>query len=357
MTRPSGPLSVVAPYGASGASTRVRALDWLDHLGLRADVHDYLGTSTAGLGDVARRPLAAARAEAMLRRGVRTLHDRPLLLVRNASPLSNGGVESALLRAAGHGVYDFDDALMVQQPGLTRAVFSKARAWRSAVASADLVIAGNEHLAEAAARHARDVVVVPSCVEPDSYASKTDFEVRDAPLAVWVGSPSTEPYLRAVEPALLAEHRRSGLRLRVISAGSAPLGPLGEMSDRVAWEPGIVERTLLQADVGLMPLPDDEWTRGKCAYKLLQYAAAGLPVIGSPVGVNAGVLDALGGLAAEGTDEWRDALAAVVSMTAAERADLGARSEAGVRREFSFARWGEEWRRLVLGGGQPAARA
>ena len=141
----------------------------------------------------------------------------------------------------------------------------------------------------------------------------------------------------------------------MVSAGSASLGALDEITERVAWAPGVVERTLASADVGLMPLPDDPWTRGKCAYKLLQYAAAGLPVIGSPVGVNSSVLDTLGGLAATDDDQWRQALEAVVTMPAAERAALGGRARAGVRAEFSFARWAEEWRRLVTGRPAPAA--
>jgi glycosyltransferase involved in cell wall biosynthesis len=168
-------------------------------------------------------------------------------------------------------------------------------------------------------------------------------------VAVWLGSPSTEPFLCHIAPALLAEHRRSGLRLRVISAGTAPLGDLDAMTDRVAWAPSVAERTLASADVGLMPLPDDPWTRGKCGYKLLQYAAAGLPVIGSPVGVNNEVLRELGGLGATTTAEWADALRLVVDGSEDERAAMGARALSGVEREFSFRRWADEWRRAVLG--------
>ncbi len=354
MTTIPADLDVVMPYGSGGASARVRALDWVDHLGLRADVSDYLGTSTTGVGDLLRQPWRTARAEAALRRRSPGA-DRPLLLVRNASPLSNGAVESALLRRSARGVYDFDDALMVQQPGLSQRVFSRSRAWRRAVEAADQVIAGSDHLAEAAVAHNREVAVVPSCVEPDHYTLKADFEVGPAPVAVWVGSPSTEPYLAGIAPALVAAHRSTGLRLRVVSAGSASLGALDEITERVAWAPGVVERTLASADVGLMPLPDDPWTRGKCAYKLLQYAAAGLPVIGSPVGVNSSVLDTLGGLAATDDDQWRQALEAVVTMPVAERAALGGRAHAGVRAEFSFARWAGEWQRLVTGRPAPAA--
>ncbi len=345
----TGRLHVVAPYGPTGASTRVRALDWLAHLGLDADVETYLGTGSTGLGVLTSRPREVLAAEARLRRLRTEVAGGPLLLVRNATPLSNGGIESALLRRAGHGVYDFDDALMLQQPGAANRLFSRARAWRRAVAAADVVVAGNDHLADAASAHSTNVVVVPSCVEPDDYVTKASYDLGDPPVAVWLGSPSTEPYLAAIAAPLLAEHRRSGLRLRLVSAGTAPLGALDAMTDRVAWAPGWAEASLASADVGLMPLPDDPWARGKCAYKLLQYAAAGLPVVGSPVGVNAEVLDQLSGLAAATHDEWRDALRTVVDVSADERAGLGAGALAGVTAEFSFARWADQWRRSVTG--------
>lgn len=340
-------LRVVAPYGATGASTRVRALDWLEHLGMDAQLSTYLGTSTTQLGVLRRDVTGVLRAETRLRRLVREPADGPVLLVRNASPLSNGRLEEALMRSARRGVYDFDDALMVPQPGLANAVFSRARTWRRAVESADVVIAGNEYLADAASSHNSSVTVVPSCVEPDAYRFRPAHGTGSAPVAVWLGSPSTEPYLALIGDALLAEHRRSGLRLRLISSGAAPLGPLSPMVDRVAWAPGLAEETLAEADMGLMPLPDDPWTRGKCGYKLLQYAAAGLPVVGSPVGVNREVLVRLGGLAAVGASEWGDALRHLVDLSAADRAAMGAVARAGVQANYSFNRWAGPWRRAV----------
>lgn len=348
-------LRVVAPYGPTGSSARVRAFDWLDHLGVEADLSTYLGTGTTSLGVLARRPLDVAVAEARLRTLRSRVADGPLLLVRNATPLSNGRPEQALLRRAGRGVYDFDDALMVQQPGAANALFSRSRAWRRSVRAADVVIAGNDHLADAASQHQDHVVVIPSCVHPGAYATRTDHRLGDPPVAVWLGSPSTEPYLAVLADALLEENRRSGMRLRVISAGQASLGALDAVVDRVQWAPGLAERTLADADVGLMPLPDDPWARGKCAYKLLQYGAAGLPVIGSPVGVNAEVLRQLSGLAAATTDDWRDALRTVVDLSDADRAAMGAAALEGVERGFSFDRWAAEWRRTVWGSTPPSS--
>jgi glycosyltransferase involved in cell wall biosynthesis len=335
-------LTVVASYGRTAGSARVRMYDWLDHLGLRAREYAYLGTSRLGLGALARRPLDVARAEAGLRRI--GSGDGPVLLSRRASPLSRGGLEARILGRARRGVYDFDDALAVD----SRSPFPIATIWRRAVSAADVVIAGNELLAEQAREHSDRVVMIPSCIEPGLYRAKTDYRLGE-PTAVWIGSPSTESYLEAIARPLLEAHRRTGLRLRLVSAGEASLGELDAMIDRVAWTPTGFAAALESADFGVMPLPDDEWSRGKCAYKLLQYAATGLPLIGSPVGVNASVLEGARGWAADGDDAWLDALLACVSASSAERADRGAAARAFVTAEYSFAAWAPTWRAAVFG--------
>lgn len=336
-------LQVVVPYGPKGSSARVRAFDWLEHTGLLAQVHDYLGLPVNSPALVLRDPLAAAQAEAQLWRLSTRVSDDTVFLVREASPFSRGHVEAAILRRARRAVYDFDDALMVQAPGLVEQVFSKAAKWRRCVARADVVIAGNEWLAEAAsAAGAPDVRLIPSCVEPDAYRRRSDFGRAGPARAVWLGSPATEHYLDAVADALLDVHRSTGLRLTVISAGSRSFGPLDAVIDRVTWTP-TANDALADHDFGIMPLPDDPWTRGKCAYKLLQYAAAGLPSVGSPVGANRAALAATAGLAASSPHDWRDALATLATADADALAALGAAAREGVTAHYSFAAWAPAW--------------
>jgi glycosyltransferase involved in cell wall biosynthesis len=267
-----------------------------------------------------------------------------VLLSRRASPISTGRLEASILRHATRGIYDFDDALAVSTDG----PFPLANIWRRAVEAADVVIAGNKLLAAEARRYAERVVVIPSCIEPDLYLPKRDYEF-DRPTAVWIGSPSTESYLATIARPLLEAHRRTGLRLRLVSAGEASLGPLDAMIDRVPWTPTGFAAALEAADVGIMPLPDDAWTRGKCAYKLLQYAATALPLIGTPVGANRGVLDGAQGWAANSDDEWLAALLACVEAPATERAARGAAAREFVTANFSFAAWAPTWRTTVFG--------
>jgi glycosyltransferase involved in cell wall biosynthesis len=336
----------VASYGAAGSSARVRILDWLAHTGVAAERHEYTGAADNQPATLLRSPLRLLDAEAGLRRLAGRISQRTLLLGRRATPFSSGAIEARLLTAAGRGVYDVDDALYADTGGLRHRLWSAPRVWQQAVRAADVVIAGNEILAERATLDGADVVIIPSCVEPDDYRQKTDFERREVPRAIWIGSPSTEHHLSLIEDSLLTLHRTRGLRLTVVSAGSASLGGLDAMVDRISWSPLTFADLLCDADVGIMPLFDTEFSRGKCAYKLLQYAAAALPVVGSPVGTNAAVLADLGG-AAPAREEWVDAVAAVIDGSAAARTRLGRLARAGVEESYSFTAWEERWRAAV----------
>jgi glycosyltransferase involved in cell wall biosynthesis len=332
-------LVVASAYGAAGASTRVRLLDWLTHLGIQPRVESYLGTSDVRPATLLRRPVASLRAELHLQRLRSAAPFRRLLIGRSLGPFSRGDVERTLLRRAEWGVYDVDDALWADvRTGVQRA-FAKERVWTQSVRHADEVIAGNEYLAEAASALNRNVRVIPSCVEVADYRRKGAYEVGPVPRLIWMGSPSTESYLGLVAPALLRVHRLTGARLTVVSSGRRPLGALEPMVDRVPWRGAASHGLLADADCGIMPLPTSAFAQGKCAYKVLQYGAAGLPVVASPTGVNARVLPELSGVAATTEQEWVDALVGVLGESAAERRGRGSTARAAVERGYSFAAW------------------
>jgi glycosyltransferase involved in cell wall biosynthesis len=338
---------VASSYGLAGASSRVRVLEWLTFLDLRAEVLDYLGTPDVRPGTLARRPLGVLGAELRLRRLRSGRAPERLLVSRSMTPLAGGRLEAALLRRAGWGVYDFDDALYADDRGGIHRFLGEAAGWDRAVRAADLVIAGNTYLAEAAAERNSTVRVIPSCVHPAAYPQKRDYSIGSPPRLIWMGSPSTERYLEAVAPALLRVHRRTGARLTVVSAGDRSLGELAPMADRVRWDGPRTDALLAEADCGIMPLPDTPFTRGKCAYKLLQYGAAGLPSVASPVGVNAQVIGELCGLAANGLDEWTDALLALLEEPESARRVRGLQARAAVEDGYSYAAWGPAFLRAL----------
>lgn len=340
-------LVVASPYGPAAPSTRVRLYEWLAHLGLTADRLEYAGLGRNGLGTLARHPLVAARAELVTRRATTSLGDATLLLSREASPFSRGGVEGSLLAAARRGVYDLDDALFADRDGWRR-VLAKEPKCRRSIQAADHVIVGNDYLAEYAAELTDDLTVIPTCVEPSAYQPTGTYELPDRPTLVWLGSPSTEPYLEEIAPALAEVHRQRGVRVVVVSGPRTPGSPeLADFVERVPWSPDGVAGVLAQADVALGPLPDNAYTRGKCAYKILQYAATGLPIVASPVGANTVAIARLGGLAATTHDEWVEALIDVLDSSTAQRRERGSAALRGVREHYSFDAWAETWGKAV----------
>lgn len=175
------------------------------------------------------------------------------------------------------------------------------------------VIAGNDFLAEHYRSLGVRTWVVPTAVDTDVFRPASLPSAREWTVG-WSGSRSTLPFLVEIEEAL-AEFLRSRPRARLlVMCDERPR--FRHVHDRswtfVPWSAANEAEGIREMDVGLMPLPDTEWTRGKCSLKLLLYLATGIPAVASPVGVNVGVLKmAEAGLLARGPREWVDALLAL----------------------------------------------
>ena len=341
-------LHAVTPYGRSGASSRVRVFEWLERTAAPSVVHCYVGLPNARPSALMRRPLAVAAAELALRQTARSRPGR-VLLHREASPLSRGSLEQRLISDSEFAVYDFDDALQWDrgEGGLLRRWAPKGPKAHAAVRLANRVIAGNSVLADWASSFNDDVTIIPSCVEPSRYAHKEDFRIQDPPRLGWIGSASEEKQLRWIGGALQEIHRRTGARLVLVGRTDTRLGELERLVDRVAWSEDAQATVLAKMDVGLMPLIDEPMERGKCGYKLLQYGAAGVPSIGSPVGVNARILADSGAPAPEMPNDWVDAVLSLLDASAGARRLLGQRSRSMVEEHYSYAAWHDRWEHAV----------
>lgn len=338
----------VATYGRNGSSARVRIHDWLDYLGIVATRnYCYLGKADNSITTLSSHLPQVTAAELSLRRLAYSGTTETLLMSREASPLSNGRLESRLLRSAPYSVYDFDDAIFHNGAPFPYSLYPKGKVWHRSVRAATKVIAGNDYLAEVAAKFSQQVVMIPSCVNPSDYTLKSRYELPEVPTLVWLGSPATEPFLEILAEPLLRINADIPIRLRVISSGDRSLGALDEIVDRVQWSAESFAGLLADAELGLMPLPDTPFTRGKCAYKLLQYAAAGLPVVGSPVGTNKKVLDELGGASALGASDWEDAIRDLLATSARARSVIGAAGRNAVDAGYSFEAWAPVWKATV----------
>lgn len=224
-------------------------------------------------------------------------------------------------------VLDVDDAIWLRPPHGSTALIKTAR-------QAEIVVAGNDYLADWVSPVARRTIVIPTAIDTDRFVPPS-ARVGGRRLVVgWTGSASTLPYLEAIDGALAAALLDADAELLVVADRPPSLSAVAPSRVRFTpWSPTVEVTAVQQMDVGLMPLPDDEWARGKCALKLLQYMACGVPYVASPVGVNAGLLLSGGGIAA-GSNEWEGALTSLL-RDESQRHRLGAKGRAVVVDRFS----------------------
>jgi glycosyltransferase involved in cell wall biosynthesis len=260
----------------------------------------------------------------------------------------------ALERTAARGrrlIYDVDDAVWLsgrQTGGHPLSVLKgAARKVRWLAERAEHTIAGNEILAEHLATYSERVTVVPSLVDPAAYVVRAHAQSETLTLG-WIGSPTTAPYLERVAPALerLAGQSSRPVRLLVIGGSTAEIA--GVRMEERAWSPQAEREALDEMDIGLMPLEDTPWTRGKCAYKALQYMAAGIPPVADDVGVSPATVDGAG-YVVTGEERWLEALIALAD-DAGLRARLGAVGRRRVEQEFSPERWLPTIAAILRGG-------
>jgi glycosyltransferase involved in cell wall biosynthesis len=237
-------------------------------------------------------------------------------------------------------IYDVDDAIWLtgRQTGghPMAALKGTARKVRWLTERAEHVMAGNEILAEHLSTFSHRVTVVPSLVDPRSYALRT-HEQADAVTLGWIGSPTTALYLRRIVPALERFGRRSPRTVRLVVVGGQAPRINGIRVEERMWSPSVEHQVLAETDIGLMPLDDTPWSRGKCAYKALQYMASGIPPVVDDVGISAEVVSGAGCVASS-SDQWLEALCSLAEDSSL-RARLGGVGRQRVESRFSLERW------------------
>lgn len=306
---------VLTRYGRLGASSRLRSYQYLPFMrehGIELEIaplldDDYVRDLYSGKG---RRMLGILGA--YLGRVRRLLRARTFDLVwieKELFPMLPAWGEGLLGILGIPYMVDYDDAIFHNYD------LHPSRIVRSCLGTkidqvmkwAAVVIVGNDYLGERA-RHAgaKRVENLPTVVDLNRY--QVVPKPQGAPFTIgWIGSPATAKYIRLIQPAL-SEVCRDG-KACVVLVGSGPVELADVPVAVLPWSEDSEVASIQGFDVGIMPLPDEPWERGKCGYKLIQYMACGRPVIASPVGVNQQIVEhGVNGFLASGTTDWVKAL-------------------------------------------------
>jgi glycosyltransferase involved in cell wall biosynthesis len=298
-------------YGSQAASARYRLIQYQEGLkayGIALSVQTLLGNKYISRRFSGKKYSLAEIARDYYNRYLVLLHQKQYdLAIVNVEmfPLLPGLIESRVLSIPY--IYDFDDAFFLKyRSSRFRYVSPLLRnKFTPVISKAAAVTAGNRYLFDHARRLNARTFYLPTVVPTDRY--------RHAPVrrdniytVGWIGSPSTSIYLsELVEP--LAELARDAPIRFVVIGGRCPEIPGVEVV-HARWSEDTEVSLINTFDVGVMPLFDDDWSKGKCAFKLIQYMACGVPVVASPVGANLDVVDTTCGRFASDSKAWRDAL-------------------------------------------------
>jgi len=248
-------------------------------------------------------------------------------------------------------VFDFDDSIWLQNVSEANKRFAflkNAGKTKDIIGYSHLVIAGNEYLANYARRFNRNVVIVPTTIDTKEY-QRAELPAKDGRVCIgWSGSTTTIQHFNYAVEALKIIKKKYGDRvvIRVIGDGNYRNEELGIQG--LPWNKATEIADLSAIDIGIMPLPDDEWSKGKCGLKGLQYMALEIPTIMSPVGVNETIIkDGENGMLASTTGEWVKKLSVLIEDEAL-RKRLGKAGRETVVAEYSVEAWKDNYVELLI---------
>jgi glycosyltransferase involved in cell wall biosynthesis len=318
-------------------------VDFLAEHGFRTTFAPVLKPADYGVvygeGGYLRKGLIAGRGLARRLADVRRLPRFDIVFVqREAVQLGTSWFEALAARSRRRLVFDFDDAIWLQNASEANrklAWLKRPAKTSKLIAMADTIFAGNAYLADYARRINPRVSIVPTTIDTDYYLR--DSTVRHGPgiCIGWTGSLTTIEHFDLILPVFrrLKERYGDGVRFKLIGDGRYRDETLGIRGQD--WNASTEVRDLSDLDIGVMPLPDDEWARGKCGLKGLQYMALEIPTVMSPVGVNSEIIeDSVNGFLAGEEDEWFDKLCRLVESESLRRA-LGSTARTTVEARYS----------------------
>lgn len=345
------------PYDTSPGQ-RFRIEQWEPYLRKAGIGIDYFSFTDEKLRQVLyKEGHTAAKIKGLIKANFRRLNHMfnasaydAVYLYRAASMIGPAWMEKFLSRRKIPIIFDFDDAIFLTDTSKVNKKFAWAK---FSGKTADIcrlstsVTVGNSYLAEYALKYNSSVFIVPTSIDTTKYKPNLNRNVEQNSRLVigWTGSSTSQYHLEAFEPILVKISDRFDVEIRVISDREPDFQRLPYVW--IPWTAATEVKETLKFDIGIMPLPDNEWTRGKCAAKALICMALGLPVICSEVGTNREVIESgKNGFLANGEDDWMSAVQSLIENVDTRRS-IGLEARKTVEQRYSMEICAAEFSRIV----------
>ena len=223
--------------------------------------------------------------------------------------------EELLSKSKAKMVFDFDDAIWhfdVSEANKSMGWLKNPGKTARLISFADIIFAGNQYLADYAKHHNDNVVIVPTTIDTDEYVA-TPFVDKKQICIGWSGSVTTIKHFEMAIPFLKILKAKYGERIKIKVIGDKSYSNHELNISGIGWRRETEIKELSEIDIGIMPLPNDEWAKGKCGLKGLQYMALNIATIMSPVGVNTDIIqDGTNGFLADVSEEWVDKISRLI---------------------------------------------
>ena len=288
---------------------------------------------------------AFGKAQIMMRTFLQRLNDAinasnydVIFIQREAFMTGSTFFEKRFAASKAKMIFDFDDSIWMQNVSEANKKFSflkDASKTSKIIALSDMIFAGNQYLADYAAQFNNNIRIVPTTIDTDEYQRMVLPKEDDKVCIGWSGSITTIQHFKFAVPALRQIKKKYGNRIKIKVIGDANYKD--EELDVISlnWNKQDELKELSSFDIGIMPLPDDQWAKGKCGLKGLQYMALEIPTIMSPVGVNSEIIQSgVNGFLATTDEEYVSAISKLIEDTEL-RKQVGAAGRQTVKEKYS----------------------